>query len=53
MKLWGVVVLMAVPAVAAAGPVTKAAAALNPLSASGVSGLVTFAKAEGGVKTDF
>jgi Cu-Zn family superoxide dismutase len=49
MKLMGVFVLMAVPA-AAASPVTKASAAVNPLSASGVTGQVTFAKAEGGVK---
>ena len=49
MKLMGLFVLVAAPAVAAA-PVTKAAAVVNPLSASGVSGQVTFAKAEGGVK---
>jgi Cu-Zn family superoxide dismutase len=49
MKLTGVFVLMAVPAVAA-GPVTKAAAVVYPLSASGVTGVVAFAKADGGVK---
>jgi len=49
MKLMGVFVLMAVPA-AAAGPVTKAAAVVYPLSASGVTGVVAFAKADGGVK---
>jgi Cu-Zn family superoxide dismutase len=41
---------MAVPVVAMAAPITKAVAVVNPLSASGVSGVVTFAKAEGGVK---
>jgi superoxide dismutase, Cu-Zn family len=50
MKLMGMFVLMAVPVVAAAGPVTKAVAVVSPLSASGVSGQVTFSKAEGGVK---
>jgi Cu-Zn family superoxide dismutase len=49
MKLTGVFVLMAVPVVAA-GPVTKAAAVVYPLSASGVTGVVAFAKADGGVK---
>lgn len=49
MKLTGVFVLMAVPAMAA-GPVTKAAAVVNALSASGVTGVVAFAKADGGVK---
>jgi Cu-Zn family superoxide dismutase len=50
MKLLGMLVLVAVPAAALAAPVTKAAAVVNALSASGVSGQVTFAKAEGGVK---
>jgi Cu-Zn family superoxide dismutase len=48
MKLVGWLVLMAVPA--SAGSVTKAVAVVSPLSASGVSGQVTFVKAEGGVK---
>jgi len=48
MKLMGLFVLMAAPAMAA--PVTKAAAVVNPVSASGVSGQVSFVKAEGGVK---
>jgi Cu-Zn family superoxide dismutase len=48
MKLMGIIVLMAAPV--AAAPVTRAAAVVNPLSASGVSGQVTFAKADGGVK---
>jgi Cu-Zn family superoxide dismutase len=50
MRLMGVVVLLAVPAVAGAGPVTRAAAVVNAIGPSGVSGHVTFAKAEGGVK---
>jgi superoxide dismutase, Cu-Zn family len=50
MKLMGVAVLMAVPAIAAAGPVTKASAVVSPVGSSGVSGHVTFTKAEGGVK---
>jgi len=50
MKLMGLFVLAAVPVAAVAAPVTKAVAVVNPLSASGVSGQVTFAKAEGGVK---
>jgi len=50
MKLVGMFVLMAVPAIASAGSVTKAVAVVNPLSASGVSGQVTFVKAEGGMK---
>ena len=47
MKLMGMLVLVAVPVAVSAAPVTKAVAVVNPLS---VSGLVTFAKAEGGVK---
>lgn len=50
MKLIGMVVLAAVPVAAMAAPVTKAVAVINPLSASGVSGEATFAKADGGVK---
>ena len=50
MKLMGMLVLVAVTVAVSAAPVTKAVAVVNPLSASGVSGLVTFAKAEGGVK---
>jgi len=37
-------------ALAAPAPVTKAVAVLNPLGSSGVSGTVTFTKAEGGVR---
>ena len=43
-------VAVAAAAIAAPAPVTKAVAALSPLGASGVSGSVTFTKAEGGVK---
>jgi Cu-Zn family superoxide dismutase len=45
-----VVVGAAVVMAAAPAPVTKAVALLNPLGSSGVSGTVTFTKAEGGVK---
>ena len=37
-------------ALAAPAPVTKAVAVLSPLGSSGVSGTVTFTKAEGGVR---
>lgn len=44
------VLAVAAAALAAPAPVTKAVAVLNPLGSSGVSGAVTFSKAEGGVK---
>lgn len=44
------VLAVAVAALAAPAPVTKAVAVLNALGSSGVSGSVTFSKAEGGVK---
>jgi len=50
MKLTAVVFLAATAAVAAPATVTKAVAVLNPVGASGVSGTVTFSRAEGGVK---
>jgi superoxide dismutase, Cu-Zn family len=50
MKLTPVVFLAAVAAVAAPAPVSKAIAVLHPVGASGVSGTVTFSRAEGGVK---
>jgi superoxide dismutase, Cu-Zn family len=51
MKLSVGVVVLALPAVAfAAAPVTKALAALAPLSGSKVAGTVTFTKAESGLK---
>jgi len=50
MKLTGVVFLSAAAAVAAPAPVSRALAVLNPVGASGVSGTVTFSRAEGGVK---
>jgi Cu-Zn family superoxide dismutase len=53
MKLAPFVVAAAVAAsvaLAAPAPVTKAVAVMNPLGSSGVSGTVTFSKAEGGVR---
>jgi Cu-Zn family superoxide dismutase len=44
------VLAVAVGAFAAPAPITKALAVLAPLGSSGVSGTVTFSKAEGGVK---
>lgn len=44
------VLAVAAAALAAPAPVTKAVAVLSPLGGSGVSGTVTFSKAEGGVK---
>ena len=49
MKLVPVIVLAAAPLLGAA-PVEKAVAVLQSLGASGVSGKVTFTKAEGGVR---
>jgi Cu-Zn family superoxide dismutase len=49
MKLAPVIVLAAAPLLGAA-PVEKAVAVLQSLGASGVSGKVTFTKAEGGVR---
>jgi len=50
MKLTPAVFLAAAAAVAAPAPVSKAVAVLNPLGGSGVTGTVTFTRAEGGVK---
>jgi Cu-Zn family superoxide dismutase len=46
------VLAVAAVAVSAPAPVTRAVAVLHPLGSSGVSGTVTFTKAEGGVKVD-
>jgi len=46
------VLAVAAAAFSAPAPVTKAVAVLQPLGSSGVSGTVTFTKAEGGVKID-
>jgi Cu-Zn family superoxide dismutase len=50
LKLTPFVVLAAAAAVAAPAPVSRAVAQLHPLEGSGVSGTVTFAQVEGGVK---
>jgi len=50
MKLSPLLVVAVAVSAAAAPPVTKALAVLSPLGGSGVSGTVTFAKVEGGVK---
>ncbi len=48
----GVLAVFSVAALAAAAPVTKAIAVVNPLGTSGVSGTVTFTEAEKGVKVE-